>query len=735
MDKFEVPDNLSNSPIDILLVDDRPENLLALEAVLASPGYRLFKATSGEGALRYLLDHDPVLILMDVQMPELDGFQTAEIIKQSERTRSIPIIFVTAINKDERFVHQGYRGGAVDYLYKPFDDTILRSKVAVFADLDRKTRRLLAVERMLRENEGRERQRQLHELELKSLRREHAQQQKYRDLVESIHQGVVWLADAASMSFSFVGPGANRILGYSESQWLEDPGFWERSQHPEDRAGVAQALKQLRVDECHEVRFQHRMISANGAALWFDTGVRISSKGDGLGPEFRGLSVDITRVKEAEVAERRSKERASFLAQASLALSASLDPATTLKKIGELAVPLLADWVGIDQVSDSGRIESLSWAQVDPSKDDNLKTPTGVAGVIREVIQSGESELVEDIGARLLQGDSVPGEVRESIVSEGLQSAIVVPLKARGCVFGALTLVSAESSRQYDAADRALAEDLALRVAAALDSSSLYERAQAAIRARDEFLSIASHELKTPLTPLKLQTQSLMRSLSKTGALEVAPARIMKMVKSSDRQISRLSDLIEELLDVARIRNGKLGLHLEKFNVVELVQDVLDRFEEQLLEVGCSVEFEVGPEVQIEADRFRLEQVLVNLLTNAMKYGPGKPVHIALEVQGPLFRLSVRDHGIGIAPLDQARIFERFERAVGGDSVAGLGLGLYIVTHILHAHEGRIWVESETGVGSNFVIEIPALPSMAQGLKGLPVSSVSPKEVDSRHLS
>src|SRR5438309_2310308 len=121
--------------IKILLVDDREENLIALEATLSSPNYTLIKAASGQEALKYLLDNDCALILMDVQMPEMDGFEAATYIKKSPRSRNIPIIFITALNTDERFVQQGYKTGAVDYIFKPFEAEILRSKVEVFVEL------------------------------------------------------------------------------------------------------------------------------------------------------------------------------------------------------------------------------------------------------------------------------------------------------------------------------------------------------------------------------------------------------------------------------------------------------------------------------------------------------------------------------------------------------------------------------------------------------------------------
>ena len=200
--------------VEILLVDDRDENLLALEAVLSDPGYRLIKANSGDAALRYLLDHTPAVILLDVQMPGLDGFGTAAIVKASERTREIPIIFLTALNKDDKYVQRGYEHGAVDYIYKPFDAHILRSKVAVFADLHRKNERLLLAERKLMESERRDRERKFAELEIRNLRRQQLEQRRYRELVDGINHGVVWAADENVDVFTFVSPRAEEVLGY-----------------------------------------------------------------------------------------------------------------------------------------------------------------------------------------------------------------------------------------------------------------------------------------------------------------------------------------------------------------------------------------------------------------------------------------------------------------------------------------------------------------------------------------
>lgn len=648
-------ENTSLQPIDILLVDDRPENLLTLEAVLNSPYYNLIKANSGDEALKYLLDHDPAIILMDVQMPDLDGFETAAIIKKSERTREIPIIFITAINKDESFVHKGYDYGAVDYIYKPFDAHILKAKVAIFADLYRKTQRLIEAERKIRDSEKKDRERKLAQLELKNLKREQSDQKKYRDLVEGIHHGVVWSADLETLAFTFISPSSEQILGFSPDEWSVEKDFWIQHVFAEDRAEVLNALKKLRQNK-QDMGLEHRFVRADGQVIWLHTGMRIARREDEKSYELRGLSIDITKNKQAEEVLRLSKEHSEFSATASLALSESLDHETIISRVTGLVVPKLADRFAIELLDG--------------------KPDSGISLSGREM---------------------------------------TVPLISRGKTLGMMRFIYEASGRQYTGDDLLIAEDLARRSAAAIDNANLYKQAQDAIRARDEFLSIASHELKTPLTPLKIQTQSLMRTLTTTSLADVKPERITKMLQSSDRQLARLAKLIDDLLDISRINIGRLNLNFEEFDVCELIVDVVDRFKDQLAATKCEVRFEIVAPITVVWDRFRVEQVIVNLLTNAMKYGPGKPIEITLAERGGVVKLAVKDNGIGIAKEDQQRIFGRFERAVSGNNFGGLGLGLYIVTQILAAHNGQITVESELGAGSTFTVELPIRVSPDSG--------------------
>lgn len=228
-----------------------------------------------------------------------------------------------------------------------------------------------------------------------------------------------------------------------------------------------------------------------------------------------------------------------------------------------------------------------------------------------------------------------------------------------------------------------------------------------AIQTRDEFLSVASHELNTPLTSLKLQVQSLTRTLSRGGLAVLTPKKVGDIVERTDRQLRRLSRLVSDLLDVSRMHARKLTLNLERVELRELVTDVVDRMSGEFSRAGVRLDIAPGPEVAGVWDRGRLEQVLINLLSNALKYGAGRPVRVSMAADGGRALLSVRDGGVGLREEDRERIFERFERAISASEASGLGLGLYITREIVQAHGGDISVESRLGEGSTFVVTLP----------------------------
>jgi len=226
-----------------------------------------------------------------------------------------------------------------------------------------------------------------------------------------------------------------------------------------------------------------------------------------------------------------------------------------------------------------------------------------------------------------------------------------------------------------------------------------------AVRARDEFISVASHELKTPLTSLQLQVQLLARQLGRMGEERGGdgPSRRLAVIEQSTR---RLTDLVNQLLDVSRLGSGSLELSRERVDLAELTADCVARLRDRIEARGVQVGVSAAPAAG-DWDRLRLESVVNNLLDNALKYGEGRPVALRVEQAGDAARLTVRDHGLGIAREHQERIFERFERAVGDRAFEGLGVGLWLVRAIAEAHGGTVGVESRPGEGSTFTVTLP----------------------------
>lgn len=236
-------------------------------------------------------------------------------------------------------------------------------------------------------------------------------------------------------------------------------------------------------------------------------------------------------------------------------------------------------------------------------------------------------------------------------------------------------------------------------------TKGLYEKAQQAVELRDTFLSVASHELKTPLTSLKLQFQLLERVVGKnehvsSESLKVPFNRVLD-------QVRRLTLLVDDLLDVSRIAANRMELHFERVDLTNLIEDIAQQFESDSQKSGSKIILKLEPAIEGIWDRGRLEQIFTNLVSNAIKYGDGKPIEISLQKNNSSVKIDFVDHGIGIAKENQQRIFERFERAVGERSISGLGLGLWIVQRILDRLGGSIHVQSQSGEGSTFTVMLP----------------------------
>lgn len=375
---------------------------------------------------------------------------------------------------------------------------------------------------------------------------------------------------------------------------------------------------------------------------------------------------------------KKAETRAAFLSESSRLLSKSVEKELNLEPLLEGAVPKFCDLILIELYGEDPELPTFQANKAVPSLHDHLEP-------LRNSIH----------------------ERRAYTESLNLGSFMVAPIFVYGKSHGSVSIGLVGSKPRYTSDDLKMLEDLARLIGMAAAHANLYRQAQEAIRSRDEFLSIASHELKTPLTPLKLQTQGLMRNLRAGTLASLSPERLKKMLETSERQISRLVKLVDDLLEISRISSGKLDLTVSEFDIIDLIHEVTERFSEQITSSGSVLHLTL-PEFQtVRWDPFRIEQVLVNLLTNAIRYGDGKKIEVHCVRIEEVVRISFRDYGIGIARLDQVRVFGRFERAVSGSHFGGLGLGLYIVSQIIESHQGKITLESDIGQGSTFTIDLP----------------------------
>ena len=391
---------LSEIQANLLIVDDLPENLLALEALIKREDRTVFKALSADEALSLLLQHEFALAILDVQMPGMNGFELAELMRSTERTKNIPIVFVSAAGRELNYAFKGYESGAVDFLHKPLDIHAVKSKVNVFVDLYRQRK----------------------------------------------------------------------------------------------------AMKQ-----------------------------------------------------QVEALEHSRREQEALLKE----------------------------------------------------------------------LQSTQNEL------------------------------------------------------------------------------------EHAVRMRDDFMSIVSHEVRTPLNGLILETQLRKLHLAKGNVAAFTLDKLSAMVDRDERQIKSLIRLVEDMLDVSRIRTGKLSIRPSRFDLVQLVSNLLDSFSAQISNAESTLSFTAEGPVMGTWDEFRIEQVVVNLLTNALRYGSHNPIDVRVYCEGGQARVDVLDHGIGVSEENQKRIFQQFERVSANHVIAGLGLGLFISEQIVAAHGGSISIDSEEGKGSLFRVSLP----------------------------
>ncbi|UJR84498.1 AAA family ATPase [Sandaracinus amylolyticus] len=430
----------------------------------------------------------------------------------------------------------------------------------------------------------------------------------------------------------------------------------------------------------------------------------------------------LEREHAGRVAAEAASRRATLLGEATALVSSSLDTDRTLESLARLCTRSLCDWAVIDLV-ESGRVVRRAGAHRDPSLHATIRelceryparigTPTPVTAVL----QGGASIHVPELADEQIRAFCVDEHHVDLVRALGAGSSLIVPLTVREQPLGALTLGS-RAPRRFAPEDVELAEELGRRVALAMDNARLLRETQHALRQREEFLTVASHELRTPLTSLKLAVDALSR-VARGDARALSGFALERPLELIARQSRKLQRLIDELLDVARIDQSGLPLQRSAVVLGDLAREVVQQMEIELRSKGSPVTIESPARVVGSWDALRVEQVLTNLVSNAVKFGEGRPIEIRIRQVGDTAELIVEDHGIGIDPARLPYVFNRFERAVPWAHYGGLGIGLYIARSIVIAHGGTIRAESRLGVGTKLVVELPCRPPPSAGVEG-----------------
>jgi len=663
----------------VLLVDDHPPNLFALEAVLEPLGARLVRASSGTEALECLLREDFAVIVLDVQMPGLDGFETAALIRQRERTREVPILFVTAIHRDEAHEARGYAHGAVDYLAKPFNPDVLRAKVAALVALWQHVEALRLGEAQLRARE------------------QAAQEARVGVLAGRLRESELNLrqvGEAAGAGTFEVEFATGRVT--ADEQWRvlfflpqEAPlllGEMLLRIHPEDRERTAAAIEAARTGGSEGFFLEeHRTVSPeDGRARWVEARARTTGAG-GRALRMLGTAVDITARKRAERERERlllEVEGARAEAEAARAHLHDLFMQTPLP-IAVLEGPSLrfvvANAAYCEVVGRQGLV-GRDYLDVFPEL---VGRP--VADMFRDVYERGETARFTEREVRL---------VRNGVTASCFFNYVLQPMRKGGAIIG-LMVVGTDVTAQVTARRRV---------------DGLRAAAEEASRAKDEFLNTLSHELRTPLTAI-IGWSSMLRSGNVPAEQQAAA------LETVERNARIQARLIEDMLDLSRIEQGKFVLSVGPVEMVRVVEAAIEAVRPAAEARGIRLEPELDSHATIVGDADRLQQVAWNLLSNAIKFTPkGGRVQVRLRREPSHVELVVSDTGQGIAADFLPHVFDRFRQ---GDAsftrkTGGLGLGLAIVRSLVELHGGDVRAESDgPGVGATFTVRLPLAPPRA----------------------
>lgn len=739
----------------ILVVDDRPPNRDFLVSLLGYRGYRLLEASGGAEALALTRAERPDLIIADVLMPGIDGYEFVRQLRADPAIAQTPVVFYTAAYHEREARALAHAAGVLHVITKPIEPEVVLDVVeSVLAAspppapaplpeaFEREHLHLLTDTLLQKVSQLESANRRLTGLiELgQSLASEHdplrlLQQvcEAARTMIGARYAACVLLADGQSPSHYLTSgmpadaaarlaaspPGCGllaRLLAAGQPLRVTDVSAQRDSGalppgHPPVQTVLGVPLASP--THCYGALYLADKLDAAEFSLEDEQIVVTLATQAALAYENARRYDQILRQ---TAALQKAEQTQRFLAEAGTLLASSLDYRTTLQNVAHLAVPRLADLCLVHVLDEQGIIEPVASAPVNTAgaamvDELQYRYPPHWANLhpLLAVLETAQPEIAPDVSDALLENAAGDAEELELLRELRLKSYMIVPLIAGGRTLGAISFLSAESGRCYGPDDLALAEELARRASLAVDNARLFREAQQAIQIRDEFLSVASHEIRTPLVSLRGYAELLQRQARRETSSD---PRDLQAVSVIHEQAVRLHKLIGSLFDFSRIQTGQLSVNRSPVDLASLARRIVailqPTVERHMLQFECS-----DAPLLVEGDELRLEQVLQNLIDNAIKYSPeGGMVAVRLEARGERVVLTVSDQGIGIPGKDLPQLFNRFYRAsnVNPHRTSGLGIGLYMAQEIVTLHDGTIEVESTEGQGCTFTVSLPLLP-------------------------
>jgi signal transduction histidine kinase len=419
-----------------------------------------------------------------------------------------------------------------------------------------------------------------------------------------------------------------------------------------------------------------------------------------------GQVVSSALAARAHTRAEAAAQRSAFLDTVSRAVISSLDTQEICRRALALVVPKRADACLVWLENSDGRLELLAWKASDPRQEEILLRVRGELDRNRQptfatqVFRQRQSVLLQDFHRAVLETCAFAPAELQAFEELGITASVGVPLVAEGTTIGAMAFHAA--GRHFDTEDRALAEDIAARLGAALQNARLYAIAHDAIHARDDFLVLVAHELRTPFTALQLMTDDLARRTRRDSNAEEA-----RRSDAISRGVRRCTDVIERVIEASTIRAEGVKLAPESCDLVQIVRGCIAQMVESARRAGTPITVHAESPIVGLFDRAGVERIVRVLVENAIKFGEKKPIEVSLRRDGSHAELTVVDHGLGIAPDRLPALFSPFERAVPKEHFPGLGMGLYVAKSIVEAHGGTITAKSAVGEGTTFVVRLP----------------------------